>query len=144
MGSFKTGDLVAVFGGEICENKKTLKNITVCEVLACGKYDLVVAPTESAYRTGTYSVSKSGCQKLSISKIENVTKRIVKPEIGDLVLSYQKKSFSDEKLINNYNAVIDALEKEKSNLTIKGDLVKELFITSSMGVSYKLKMDKSL
>ncbi len=101
MGSFKTGDLVAVFGGEICENKKTLKNITVCEVLACGKYDLVVAPTESAYRTGTYSVSKSGCQKLSISKIENVTKRIVKPEIGDLVLSYQKKSFSDETNVTN-------------------------------------------
>ncbi len=63
---------------------------------------------------------------------------------GNIGLSIGKKSFSDEKLINNYNAVIDALEKEKSNLTIKGDLVKELFITSSMGVSYKLKMDKSL
>tara|TARA_Y100000741_G_scaffold123194_1_gene92698 strand:- start:106 stop:795 length:690 start_codon:yes stop_codon:yes gene_type:complete len=63
---------------------------------------------------------------------------------GNIGLSIGKKSFSDEKLINNYNAVIDALEKEKSNITIKGDLIKELFITSSMGVSYKLKMDKSL
>ena len=36
-----------------------------------------------------------------------------------------------------------ALEKEKSNLTIKGDLVKQVFMTSSMGVSYKIKMDKS-
>ena len=63
---------------------------------------------------------------------------------GNIGLSIGKKSFEDEKLIKNYNAVIESLEKEKSNLTIKGDLVKQVFITSSMGVSYKIKMDKSL
>ena len=63
---------------------------------------------------------------------------------GNIGLSIGKKSFDDEKIIKNYNAVIDALEKEKSNLTIKGDLIKQLFITSSMGVSYKVKLDKSL
>ena len=63
---------------------------------------------------------------------------------GNIGLSIGKKSFDDEKLINNYKAIIDALEKEKSNLTIKGDLVKQSFITSSMGVSYKIKLDKSL
>ena len=62
---------------------------------------------------------------------------------GNIGLSIGKKSFEDDKLIKNYSAVIDALEKEKSNLTIKGDLVKQVFITSSMGVSYKLKLDKS-
>ena len=62
---------------------------------------------------------------------------------GNIGLSIGKKSFDDEKLIKNYSAVIDALEKEKSNLTIKGDLIKQVFITSSMGVSYKLKLDKS-
>tara|TARA_Y100001970_G_C14119135_1_gene795294 strand:+ start:266 stop:955 length:690 start_codon:yes stop_codon:yes gene_type:complete len=62
---------------------------------------------------------------------------------GNIGLSIGKKSFDDEKLIKNYNAVIEALEKEKSNLTIKGDLVKHVFITSSMGVSYKLKLEKS-
>ena len=62
---------------------------------------------------------------------------------GNIGLSIGKKSFEDDKLIKNYLAVIDALEKEKSNLTIKGDLVKQVFITSSMGVSYKLKLDKS-
>ena len=62
---------------------------------------------------------------------------------GNIGLSIGKKSFEDDKLIRNYLAVIDALEKEKSNLTIKGDLVKQVFITSSMGVSYKLKLDKS-
>ena len=63
---------------------------------------------------------------------------------GNIGLSIGKKSFDDAKLIKNYNAVIDALEKEKSNLTIKGDLVKQVFITSTMGVAYKIKMDKSL
>ena len=62
---------------------------------------------------------------------------------GNIGLSIGKKSFEDDKLIKNYLAVIDALEKEKSNLTIKGDLVKQVFITSSMGVSYKVKLDKS-
>ena len=63
---------------------------------------------------------------------------------GNIGVSIGKKSFDDEKLVNNYNAVIDSLEKEKANLTIKGDLIKQVFITSSMGVSYKLKLDKSL
>ena len=62
---------------------------------------------------------------------------------GNIGLSIGKKSFDDEKLIKNYDAIVDALEKEKSNLTIKGDLVKQVYITSSMGVSYKIKMDKS-
>ncbi len=35
-------------------------------------------------------------------------------------------------------------EKEKSNNTVKGDLVKAAFITSSMGVSYKLKLGKNI
>ena len=62
---------------------------------------------------------------------------------GNIGLSIGKKSFEDDRLIKNYLAVIDALEKEKSSLTIKGDLVKQVFITSSMGVAYKLKLDKS-
>ncbi len=62
---------------------------------------------------------------------------------GNIGVSIGKKSFDDEKIMKNYNAVIEALEKEKSNLTIKGDLIKQVFATSSMGVSYKIKMDKS-
>ena len=34
---------------------------------------------------------------------------------GNIGLTIGKKSFSDENLIKNYNAVIDTLEKEKSN-----------------------------
>jgi len=63
---------------------------------------------------------------------------------GNIGLSIGKKSFKDDLLLKNYNAVIDALEKEKANNTIKGDLIKQAFITSSMGVSYKLKLAKVL
>ena len=62
---------------------------------------------------------------------------------GNIGLSIGKKSFDDEKLIKNYKAVIEAIDKEKSNLTVRGDLIKQLFITSTMGVSYKIKLDKS-
>ena len=63
---------------------------------------------------------------------------------GNIGVSIGNKSFSDDKLIMNFNAVIDSLEKEKSNNTIKGDLIKQAFITSTMGVSYKIKLGKSI
>ena len=63
---------------------------------------------------------------------------------GNIGLSIGKKSFQDDVLLKNYNAVIDALEKEKANINLKGDLVRQAYITSSMGVSYKLKLGKVL
>ena len=63
---------------------------------------------------------------------------------GNIGLSIGNKSFADDKLIKNFNAVIDALEKEKSSNTIKGDLIKQAFLTSTMGVSYKVKLGKSI
>jgi large subunit ribosomal protein L1 len=63
---------------------------------------------------------------------------------GNIGLSIGKKSFADEKLIKNYNAVLEVMEKEKSNNVVKGDLIKNVFITSSMGVSYKLKLEKNI
>ncbi len=63
---------------------------------------------------------------------------------GNIGLSFGKKSFSDENLLKNFDTVIDAIEKEKSNLTIKGDLIKNIFITSTMGVSYKIKLGKNI
>ena len=61
---------------------------------------------------------------------------------GNIGVSIGKKSFSDDKLLKNYNAILDALEKEKSNNTLKGDLIKSIFATSTMGVSYKVKLGK--
>ena len=62
---------------------------------------------------------------------------------GNIGVSIGNQSFSDDKLIMNFNAIIDALEKEKSNNTIKGDLIKQAFLTSTMGVSYKIKLGKN-
>ena len=63
---------------------------------------------------------------------------------GNIGLSFGKKSFSDDNLIKNFNTVLETLEKEKSNLTIKGDLIRSVFITSTMGVSYKVKLGKNI
>jgi len=63
---------------------------------------------------------------------------------GNIGLSIGKKSFSDENLIKNFDAILETLEKEKSNNTLKGDLIKSSFITSSMGVSYKIKLSKNI
>ena len=63
---------------------------------------------------------------------------------GNIGLSFGKKSFSDENLIRNFNTILEVLEKEKSNITLKGDLIKSVFITSTMGVSYKLKLNKNI
>ena len=63
---------------------------------------------------------------------------------GNIGLSFGKKSFSEDKLLKNFNTIIDALEKEKSNFTIKGDLIKNVFITSTMGVSYRIKLGKNI
>lgn len=63
---------------------------------------------------------------------------------GNIGVSIGKKSFSDDQLLKNYNAILDALEKEKSNNTLKGDLIKSVFATSTMGVSYKVKLGKSI
>ena len=62
---------------------------------------------------------------------------------GNIGLSFGKKSFSDDNLIKNFNTVLDTLEKEKSNLTIKGDLIRNIFVTSTMGVAYKVKLGKN-
>ena len=63
---------------------------------------------------------------------------------GNIGVTIGKKSFSDENLIKNFNAIMDTLEKEKSNISIKGDLIKSSFLTSTMGISYKLKLAKNL
>ena len=63
---------------------------------------------------------------------------------GNIGVSIGKKSFSDDKLLKNYNAILETLEKEKANNTLKGDLIRSAFLTSTMGVSYKLKLGKNI
>ena len=82
--------------------------------------------------------------KSAISDAKSGQVEIRNDKDGNIGVSIGKKSFSDDKLIKNFNAILDSLEKEKSNNTVKGDLIKSAFITSTMGVSYKLKLGKAI
>ena len=82
--------------------------------------------------------------KTAISDAKSGQAEIRNDKDGNLGVSIGKKSFKDENLIKNYNAILETLEKEKNNVTLKGDLVKSAFITSTMGVSYKLKLGKNI
>tara|TARA_B100001540_G_scaffold233610_1_gene207833 strand:+ start:303 stop:992 length:690 start_codon:yes stop_codon:yes gene_type:complete len=82
--------------------------------------------------------------KTAITNAKSGQAEIRNDKDGNIGVSIGKKSFNDDLLIKNYNAVLDALEKEKSKITLKGDLIKSAFITSTMGVSYKLKIGKTI
>ena len=56
---------------------------------------------------------------------------------GNLAATIGRKGFSSDKLLENYNHFIESVKKEKPD-TIKGEFIKNIFITSSMGISYKV------
>ena len=56
---------------------------------------------------------------------------------GNLASTIGRKSFSSDKLLENFNHFIDSVKKEKPD-TIKGDFIKSSYLTSTMGISYKL------
>jgi len=82
--------------------------------------------------------------KKAISDAKSGQAEIRNDKDGNIGVSIGKKSFNDDVLIKNFEAILDSLEKEKSNNTLKGDLIKSAFITSTMGVSYKLKLEKNI
>ena len=56
---------------------------------------------------------------------------------GNLASTIGRKSFSAEKLLENFNHFIDSVKKEKPD-AIKGEFIKGVFLTSTMGISYKV------
>ncbi len=82
------------------------------------------------------------------NNISNIVKALKSGQIeikndkdGNLAASIGKKSFSDQKIKDNYNAFLETIKKEKPS-GIKGDFITSAFLTSTMGVSYKLKIGK--
>ena len=82
--------------------------------------------------------------KTAISDAKSGQAEIRNDKDGNIGVSIGKKSFNDDKLLKNYNVILETLEKEKTNNTLKGDLIKSAFITSTMGVSYKIKLGKNI
>ena len=58
---------------------------------------------------------------------------------GNLSASIGKKSFSDTKIKENYDNFKQTILKEKP-IGIKGNFIISAFLTSTMGISYKLKL----
>ena len=56
---------------------------------------------------------------------------------GNLASTIGRKSFSSEKLTENFNHFIESVKKEKPE-TIKGEFIKGIFLTSTMGISFKI------
>ena len=60
---------------------------------------------------------------------------------GNVGVSIGKKSFPDNKIKENFDSLMQTIYKEKPT-GIRGNFVKSAFITSTMGVSYKLKLSQ--
>jgi len=75
--------------------------------------------------------------KKSVNDIKTGLIEIKHDKDGNIGASIGRKSFSTVNLINNYNHFVDFIKKEKPDL-IKGDFIKNIFVTSSMGISHKV------
>ena len=73
----------------------------------------------------------------AIKDIKFGTVEIRNDKDGNLASTIGRKSFSTDKLLENYNHFIESVKKEKPD-TIKGELIKTTFLTSTMGISYKI------
>ena len=79
---------------------------------------------------------KSTVKALKSGQIE-----IKNDQDGNLAASIGKKSFTDIKIRENYNSIIETILKEKPS-GIKGDYILSAFLTSTMGISFRLKLSK--
>jgi len=100
-----------------------------------GKHGKVLGPK------GLMPNPKLGTVSNDIAKAVNDIKtglvEIRNDKDGNLGSTIGRKSFSSEKLLENYNHFIESVKKEKPD-TIKGDFIKSIHLTSTMGISYKV------
>ena len=73
----------------------------------------------------------------SVKEIKTGLVEIRNDKDGNLASTIGRKSFSTEKLLENYNFFIESVKKEKPD-TIKGEFIKGIYLTSTMGISYKV------
>ena len=73
----------------------------------------------------------------AVNEIKNGLVEIRNDKDGNLASTIGRKSFPLEKLLENYNYFIESIKKERPD-TIKGEFIKTTFLTSTMGISYKI------
>ena len=84
-------------------------------------------------------IKDSAFPKDPVQAIKNGQIEIKNDKDGNVAASIGKKSFSDIKLKENYDAFMKTLLKEKPT-KIKGNFVLSAYLTSTMGISYRLKL----
>ena len=73
----------------------------------------------------------------AVSDMKNGLIEVRNDKDGNLGATIGRKSFTNEKLLENFNYFIENIKKEKPD-TIKGDFIKNIFISSTMGISFKV------
>ena len=77
--------------------------------------------------------------KTAVKNLKSGQIEIKNDKDGNIAASIGKKSFSDTKIIENYKELIKTVLREKPK-AIKGEFILSSFLTSTMGISYKLKL----
>ena len=75
--------------------------------------------------------------KKAVQDIKNGLVEVKNDKDGNIASTIGRKSFTNEKILNNFNFFIESIKKEKPD-AMKNELIKSVFISSSMGVSYKV------
>ena len=100
-----------------------------------GKYGKVLGPK------GLMPNPKLGTVTTDITKaVKDIKTGLVEirnDKDGNLSSTIGRKSFATEKLLENYNYFIENVKKERPD-TVKGEFIKNAFLTSTMGISYKV------
>jgi len=77
--------------------------------------------------------------KSTVTSIKTGQVEIKSDRDGNVGTSIGKKSFSNAKIKQNFDALLQTILKDKPN-NIKGNFILSAFLTSTMGISYKLKI----
>ena len=138
-------------GAELYDSEKLVNDITSGKI----KFDKLVATPAMMSKMGKLGKILGPKGLMPNPKLGTVTNNIqtaVKAlksgqievkndENANVGVSIGKKSFSNNKIKENFNSLIQTILKEKPS-GIKGDFILSAFLTSTMGVSYKLKLGK--
>ena len=138
-------------GAELYETESLIKNISEGKI----NFDKLVATPAMMSKMGKLGKilgPKGLMPNPKLGTVTNNIKSIVKAlksgqievkndKDGILAASIGKKSFPDKKIKDNFDTFIETILKEKPT-GIKGDFILSAFLTSTMGVSYKLKLSK--
>ena len=140
-------------GAELYDSEKLINDITSGKI----KFDKLVATPAMMKKMGKLGKvlgPKGLMPNPKLGTVTNDIKSTVKAlksgqieikndEDGNLSASIGKKSFTDNKIKENFDSLLQVIYKEKPS-GIKGNFVQSAFLTSTMGVSFKLKLANKL